>query len=239
MRNAIIAGAPASGKGTQCKKIVEHFGIVHLSTGDILRKAVESGSEVGLRVKGTMEAGGLVDDSTMCEIVVERLSHEDCKEKGWLLDGFPRTKAQAEALSAAGFFPDCFICLDVPDEKLTERVLGRLTDPKTGMSYHEVSKPPPTEEIRRRCTKRADDTEEKVGERLRNYHGQTEAVISMYNEVLIRVNGDRPERLVTGDVFVALLQSDHPEVQDKIKSSGSSLMERLNSGGEEKQGSSI
>jgi len=239
MRNAIIAGAPASGKGTQCKKIVEHFGIVHLSTGDILRKAVESGSEVGLRVKGTMEAGGLVDDSTMCDIVVERLSQEDCKKKGWLLDGFPRTKAQAEALSAAGFFPDCFICLDVPDAKLTKRVLGRLTDPKTGMSYHEISKPPPTEEIRRRCTKRADDTEEKVGERLRNYHGQTEAVIPIFNEVLVCVNGDRPEELVSADVIVALLQSDHPEARRKITSSGSNPMQQLSSGGDEDQGSLI
>ena len=127
----IIAGAPASGKGSQCELIKEVYSSIHLSTGDMLRAEVAAESEVGLQAKELMEAGKLVDDELITAIVLERLEQEDCKESGWLLDGFPRTKAQADALVEAGYIPDSFLLLDVPDEVLEQRVVGRRLDPET------------------------------------------------------------------------------------------------------------
>eukprot|EP00636_Phaeomonas_parva_P018800 CAMPEP_0118874334 /NCGR_PEP_ID=MMETSP1163-20130328/15823_1 /TAXON_ID=124430 /ORGANISM="Phaeomonas parva, Strain CCMP2877" /LENGTH=126 /DNA_ID=CAMNT_0006809721 /DNA_START=99 /DNA_END=475 /DNA_ORIENTATION=- len=121
----IIAGAPASGKGTQCERIREDFGVVHLSTGDMLRAAVKAGTEVGLRAKEAMESGQLVSDEIIIGIIKDRLAETDCQTKGWLLDGFPRTRAQADALAEAGITADIFLLLDVPDSALVERVVGR------------------------------------------------------------------------------------------------------------------
>ncbi|MFN9981871.1 MAG: adenylate kinase family protein, partial [bacterium] len=139
----IIAGAPASGKGTQCEVIKELYDVVHLSTGDILRAAVAARTPVGIVAKGYMDAGKLVPDEVIINIVKDRLQEEDCQTRGWLLDGFPRTKAQAEALKEAGVCADCFIFLNVPDEILVERVVGRRTDPVTGKIYHVKYFPPP------------------------------------------------------------------------------------------------
>merc|ERR1719276_808721 len=127
----IIAGAPASGKGTQCEIIKEKYGVVHLSTGDMLRAAVAAETDVGQRAKDFMDAGKLVPDEVIIGVVKDRLDESDCAECGWLLDGFPRTPAQAEALADAGVTADCFIFLNVPDEALIERVVGRRTDPET------------------------------------------------------------------------------------------------------------
>ena len=121
----IIAGAPASGKGTQCEMIKEKFGVVHLSTGDILRAAVKEGTELGKTAGGFMDRGELVPDEVMIGVVGERLKQEDCECQGWLLDGFPRTGAQAAALVDSGALPDVFLLLDVPDEDLVDRVVGR------------------------------------------------------------------------------------------------------------------
>ena len=121
----IIAGAPASGKGTQCEMIKEKFGVVHLSTGDILRAAVKEGTELGKTAGGFMDRGELVPDEVMIGVVGERLKQEDCQCQGWLLDGFPRTGAQAAALVDSGALPDVFLLLDVPDEDLVDRVVGR------------------------------------------------------------------------------------------------------------------
>ena len=153
--DVVICGAPASGKGTQCEMIKSEFGLVHLSTGDILRAAVQEGTDLGKTAKGFMDAGQLVPDELIIDVICARLKQEDCQTQGWLLDGFPRTKAQADALTKAGMVPDCFLMLDVPEEVLVERVTGRRTDPVTGKIYHMTFKPPETPEISARLVQRS------------------------------------------------------------------------------------
>ena len=128
----IISGAPASGKGTQCEKIIEEFKVPHLSTGDMLRAAVKAGSPLGKEAKAYMDAGKLVPDSLVINLVKEKLASPECVNGGWLLDGFPRTGEQAKALQQANINPDKVILLDVPDSALIERVTGRRSDPVTG-----------------------------------------------------------------------------------------------------------
>ncbi|KAJ1476287.1 adenylate kinase-domain-containing protein, partial [Baffinella frigidus] len=136
-KKIIISGAPASGKGTQCEFLVQKFGVVHISTGDALREqVVKAGTDLGKKAKGFMDSGGLVPDEVMIGIVNARLAEKDCVEKGWLLDGFPRTAAQAEAIKKGGHTADKFIILNVPDNILIERCVGRRTDPVTGKIYH-------------------------------------------------------------------------------------------------------
>jgi adenylate kinase len=185
----IIAGAPASGKGTQCEIIKQNFGLVHLSTGDMLRAAVQAKTEVGLKAKEFMDAGKLVTDDIIIGVVKERLSHKDCQEKGWLLDGFPRTKAQADALSSAHINADCFLFLNVPDEALIERVVGRRSDPETGKIYHMKFSPPEDSNIGARLTQRSDDTEEKVKVRLEAFHEHVNSVKGCYTDIAVEING--------------------------------------------------
>lgn len=187
----IIAGAPASGKGTQCELIKEAYGVVHLSTGDTLRAAVAAGSPVGLIAKEYMDSGRLVPDEVIIGVVKERLQQEDCKELGWLLDGFPRTQAQAEALMMAGVCADCFLFLNVPDEILVERVVGRRTDPVTGKIYHVKYFPPPDDdpELTARLVHRSDDTEEKVVVRLKQFHANVKAVKGYYTDISVEIDG--------------------------------------------------
>ena len=192
----IIAGAPASGKGTQCDFIKAEYGCVHLSTGDMLREAVKSGSVLGKEAKGHMDSGGLVPDKLIIDIIVARLAEADCVEKGWLLDGFPRTLAQAESLAAAGMTPDAFILLDVPDEILVERVVGRRSDPETGIIYHVKFKPPPNDEIANRLTQRADDTEEAIKTRVKNFHDNVDAILGAYTDCMLRLDGNRDPNLI-------------------------------------------
>uniref|UniRef100_A0A0E0EGZ6 adenylate kinase n=1 Tax=Oryza meridionalis TaxID=40149 RepID=A0A0E0EGZ6_9ORYZ len=125
----MIAGAPASGKGTQCELIKSKYGLVHISAGDLLRAEIAAGSENGKRAKEFMEKGQLVPDEIVVNMVKERLLQPDAQEKGWLLDGYPRSYSQAMALETLNIRPDIFILLDVPDELLVERVVGRRLDP--------------------------------------------------------------------------------------------------------------
>ena len=185
----IIAGAPASGKGTQCEIIKDKYGVVHLSTGDMLRAAVAVGTEVGKQAKDFMDSGKLVPDEVIIGVVKDRLDESDCVEKGWLLDGFPRTPAQAQALADAGVSADCFIFLNVPDEALVERVVGRRTDPETGKIYHMTFSPPDDEEVLARLEQRSDDTEEKVKVRLEQFHANVEAVKGSYTDISVEVDG--------------------------------------------------
>eukprot|EP00565_Helicotheca_tamesis_P001934 CAMPEP_0185725612 /NCGR_PEP_ID=MMETSP1171-20130828/1825_1 /TAXON_ID=374046 /ORGANISM="Helicotheca tamensis, Strain CCMP826" /LENGTH=318 /DNA_ID=CAMNT_0028393781 /DNA_START=59 /DNA_END=1015 /DNA_ORIENTATION=- len=187
----IIAGAPASGKGTQCEMIKAKYGVVHLSTGDMLRAAVADQTEVGVKAKEFMDAGKLVPDEVIIGVVKDRLDQEDCKENGWLLDGFPRTPAQADALAQAGIKADCFLFLDVPDEILVERVVGRRTDPVTGKIYHMTFSPPDDEEVAARLEQRSDDTEEKVKVRLEQFHANVDAVKGSYTEIMVAVDGNQ------------------------------------------------
>jgi adenylate kinase len=201
--NIIIAGAPASGKGTQCEIIKEEFGVVHLSTGDMLRAAVAAGTEVGVQAKEFMDSGKLVPDEVIIGIIRDRLQEADCKEQGWLLDGFPRTAAQAEALAEAGCSADCFLFLDVPDEILVERVVGRRTDPDTGKIYHMTFSPPPAddEELVNRLEHRSDDTEEKVVVRLEQFHANVAAVKGSYEEIMVSIDGNRSPADVSADIM--------------------------------------
>ncbi|CAJ1941666.1 unnamed protein product [Cylindrotheca closterium] len=199
--NIIIAGAPASGKGTQCEVIKSELGVVHLSTGDMLRAAVAAETEVGKMAKDFMDSGKLVPDEVIIGIVKDRLGESDCKENGWLLDGFPRTQAQARALEDAGVSADCFLFLDVPDEMLVERVVGRRTDPVTGKIYHMKFSPPEDEEVLNRLEQRSDDTEEKVKVRLDQFHANVDAVKDSYTDIMVSIDGNRTPSEVSSEII--------------------------------------
>eukprot|EP01027_Heterolobosea_sp_BB2_P009171 GEZU01013559.1.p1 GENE.GEZU01013559.1~~GEZU01013559.1.p1 ORF type:complete len:262 (-),score=60.14 GEZU01013559.1:1033-1818(-) len=206
----IISGAPASGKGTQCEMIVNQFHSVHISTGDLLREEVNKGSELGLKAKEYMDAGELVPDEVMIDLVKRRISQSDAKENGWILDGFPRTKAQAQALQEAGIVPDLFIRLDVPDEVVIERISGRRIDPETNRVYHMVYNPPPADDeaLLARLVQRSDDTEEKIVNRLRHFHSCVEEVSQIYSSlgVLVAVDGARDKTLVSEEISTLIQQ---------------------------------
>ncbi|CAE6226793.1 unnamed protein product [Arabidopsis arenosa] len=182
----MISGAPASGKGTQCELITHKYGLVHISAGDLLRAEIASGSENGRRAKEHMEKGQLVPDEIVVMMVKDRLSQSDSEQNGWLLDGYPRSASQATALKGFGFQPDLFIVLEVPEDILIERVVGRRLDPVTGKIYHLKYSPPETEEIAARLTQRFDDTEEKAKLRLKTHNQNVRDVLSMYDDITIK-----------------------------------------------------
>ncbi|KAE8973447.1 hypothetical protein PF005_g15890 [Phytophthora fragariae] len=189
----IITGAPASGKGTQCELLVRALHVVHLSTGDMLRQAIRDGTSLGKQAQGYMDGGQLVPDELIVGVVLERLAQPDCKARGWLLDGFPRTEAQAQALLAARTIPDCVLALDVPDDEVVKRIAGRRLDPETGKTYHMAFNPPPPE-VADRVIQRSDDTEETVRTRLEQFHAHSKAVVTALGGVceLIQADGTRP-----------------------------------------------
>uniref|UniRef100_A0A803N6T3 adenylate kinase n=1 Tax=Chenopodium quinoa TaxID=63459 RepID=A0A803N6T3_CHEQI len=202
----MISGAPASGKGTQCELIVQKFGLVHISTGDLLRAEVAAATEIGIKAKEYMNTGRLVPDEIVTAMVRTRLSLQDAKEKGWLLDGYPRTSAQAQSLEELGIRPDVYIVLEieekvytdlvpdtqVPDEILINRCVGRRLDPVTGKIYHINNFPPETEEIKERLVTRPDDTEEKIdGNRLK------EVVFGEINSLLNKVKDEKLKAATT------------------------------------------
>ncbi|PIA40947.1 hypothetical protein AQUCO_02300014v1 [Aquilegia coerulea] len=182
----MISGAPASGKGTQCELITKKYGLVHIAAGDLLRAEVAAGSENGKRAKEYMEKGELVPNEIVVMMVKDRLLQPDSQENGWLLDGYPRSSSQAKALEDLGIHPDLFILLDVPEEILVDRVVGRRLDPVTGRIYHLKYSPPETEEIASRLTQRFDDTEEKVKLRLQTHNQNVEDVLSIYKDVTVK-----------------------------------------------------
>ncbi|KAJ6877797.1 adenylate kinase 2 [Populus alba x Populus x berolinensis] len=162
------------------------YGLVHIAAGDLLRAEIASGSENGKRAKEYMEKGQLVPKEIVVMMVKDRLLQPDSQENGWLLDGYPRSLSQATALKEFGFRPDLFIVLEVNEEILVERVVGRRLDPVTGKIYHLKYSPPETEEIAARLTQRFDDTEEKVKLRLQTHHQNVEAVLSMYEDITLK-----------------------------------------------------
>ncbi|KAK4481931.1 hypothetical protein RD792_012844 [Penstemon davidsonii] len=209
----MISGAPASGKGTQCEMIVQKFGVVHISTGDLLRAEVSAGTEIGNKAKEYMNSGRLVPDEIVTAMVTARLSLKDAKEKGWLLDGYPRSSAQAESLEKLNIRPDIYIMLDVPDEILIDRCVGRRIDPLTGRIYHVNNFPPDNDEIKARLVTRSDDTEDKVKSRLQIYKQNAEAVLSTYSGVLNKIDGNRPKEVIFKelDSLLTRLQIDKDE----------------------------
>ncbi len=187
--NLILFGPPGAGKGTQAKKLVADFRIPHLSTGDILREAVRQQTELGKKARGFMDEGRLVPDELVIGMVNERLAQADVKQ-GFILDGFPRTIPQAEALDdalrASGRKIDAVVSLEVPESELVGRLSGRRSCPKDGSVYHVVSSPPKVAGTCDKCgtplIQRADDAEEKVTERLRVYAQQTSPLKQWYQE---------------------------------------------------------
>lgn len=181
----ILLGPPGAGKGTQSQLLSQRFNIPQISTGDMLRAAVKSGTPLGLAVKSVMDQGQLVSDDLIINLVKERISQTDC-QKGFLLDGFPRTLAQAEALSHHKIQIDFVIELHIDDNKIVERMSGRLIHPASGRIYHRLYQPPKTPGLdditQEPLLQRKDDQEETVRERLAVYHQQTEPLIKYYQE---------------------------------------------------------
>ena len=189
----ILVGPPGAGKGTQAAKLVAKHRIPHVSTGDMLRAAVAAKTPLGREADRYMSAGDLVPDAVVIGLVVERIREPDCRD-GFLLDGFPRTRPQAEALEAAlgqaGFDLDVVALIEVPDSLLEQRAVGRRTDPETGEIYHLEFRPPPAA-IRDRLVQRKDDTQEAARARLTKYHGETTPIVPFYESrgLLVRVDG--------------------------------------------------
>jgi adenylate kinase len=180
----ILLGGPGAGKGTQAAFITEKFGIPQISTGDMLRAAVKAGSPMGVEAKKVMDAGGLVSDDIILGLIAERLKQADCA-KGFLLDGFPRTLPQAEALRTQGVELDYVLEIDVSDEEIIRRMSGRRVHPGSGRTYHVVFNPPKIEgkddATGEALIQRDDDKEETVRKRLAVYHSQTKPLIEYYS----------------------------------------------------------
>lgn len=209
----ILMGGPGAGKGTQASPLVERFKFPHISTGDMFRAAIKEGTALGLKAKSYMDAGGLVPDEVTIGIVEERLAQPDCKD-GFLLDGFPRTLAQGNALAGIlerlGMKLDGVINIEVAEDVLIPRLTGRRICRQCGSSYHMVFNPPKEEGVCGQCGgelyQRSDDTVETAENRLNVYNSQTEPLIAFYEEkgLLKRINGDQAIDKVFQDILKAL-----------------------------------
>ncbi|WP_163102764.1 adenylate kinase [Peribacillus alkalitolerans] len=207
--NLVLMGLPGAGKGTQAEKIVEKYNIPHISTGDMFRAAIKDGTELGLQAKSFMDQGALVPDEVTIGIVRERLAKPDCKN-GFLLDGFPRTVAQAEALenmlSGLERPIDFVIHVDVDQSILMERLTGRRICKDCGATYHLVFNPPAKDGVCDRCGgelyQRADDNEETVQNRLEVNMKQTQPLLSFYEDkgYLRKINGQQDINIVFTDI---------------------------------------
>ena len=200
--NIILLGPPGAGKGTQAQRLQQERGMVQLSTGDMLRAAVASGSELGQKAKGVMERGELVSDELIVGLIQDRTAQPDCA-KGFILDGFPRTVAQAKALDGmltrGGAKLDRVIEMEVDEKALTERIVGRFSCAKCGAGYHDKFKRPKVEGVCDVCgskefTRRKDDNAETVKTRMAAYRAQTEPLLPYYRArgILAKVDGMAP-----------------------------------------------
>ena len=211
----ILLGAPGAGKGTQAQFLTKAFDIPQISTGDMLRAAIKAGTELGKLAKSFMDEGKLVTDEIIIGLVQERIKEEDCKN-GFLLDGFPRTIAQADALKEAGVAIDAVVEIDVPDEEIVSRMSGRRAHLASGRTYHVVHNPPKVEGkddiTGEALVQRDDDKEEVVQDRLRVYHAQTAPLIGYYSAEAanssavkyIRIDGTQPIDTVQNTILSAL-----------------------------------
>ena len=207
--NLILLGAPGAGKGTQAEKICEKYGIPAVSTGNIIREALKNGTDMGLKAKSYIDAGKLVPDDIVIGIIKDRLSEDDCKN-GFILDGFPRTIPQAEALDNMGIVIDKVVDIEVPDDKIAARLSGRRVCLKCGATYHLEFKKPAKEGACDGCggelVQRKDDKPETVIDRLNVYHEQTEPLKDYYAKTgkLVIVEGQEEVAETTALVFKSL-----------------------------------
>ena len=207
--NLILLGAPGAGKGTQAEKICEKFNIPAVSTGNIIREALKNGTDMGLKAKSYIDAGKLVPDDVVIGIIKERLAEDDC-QNGFILDGFPRTIPQAEALDNMGIVIDKVVDIEVPDEKIAARLSGRRVCLKCGATYHLEYKKPAKDGICDACgdelVQRKDDSPETVLDRLNVYHEQTEPLKDYYAKTgkLVIVEGQEEVADTTALVFKVL-----------------------------------
>lgn len=205
----ILLGAPGAGKGTQAEIISEEYGIPTISTGNIIRAALKNGTEVGLKAKAYIDAGNLVPDEVVIDIIRERLSENDC-QNGYILDGFPRTIPQAEALDKLNFDIDVALSIEVADSEIVKRMSGRRVCEKCGASYHTEYKKPEKDGVCNLCggnlVIRKDDEPETVLNRLNVYHEQTEPLKNYYKacDKLITVEGQDEVKDTTRLVLAAL-----------------------------------
>ncbi|MDR9499766.1 MAG: adenylate kinase [Hydrogenovibrio sp.] len=211
----ILLGAPGAGKGTQAQFLTDTFDIPQISTGDMLRAAIKAGTELGKKAKAFMDEGKLVTDEIIIGLVKDRIAEPDC-ENGFLLDGFPRTVPQADALKAAGVSIDAVVEIDVPDDTIVERMAGRRVHPNSGRTYHLKYNPPATDgkddQTGEDLIQRDDDKPEVVKDRLSVYHDQTAPLVEYYQSesrsnadlVYIRVDGTQPIDQVQKDILDGL-----------------------------------
>ncbi|MBO5726268.1 MAG: adenylate kinase [Clostridia bacterium] len=205
----ILLGAPGAGKGTQAEVICEKFNIPAISTGNILREAIKNGTEMGLKAKSYIDNGNLVPDEVVIGIIKDRLAEDDCNN-GFILDGFPRTIPQAEALDSMNIGIDCALSIEVADEKIMQRLSGRRVCLTCGATYHVDYKKPAKEGICNTCgaelVQRNDDKPETIADRLAVYHSQTEPLKDYYKKAgkLITVEGQEEVKDTTRLVLAAL-----------------------------------
>lgn len=211
----ILLGPPGAGKGTQARILMEKYGVVQVAAGDLFRENVKNGTPLGKKVEEIMKSGKLVPDEITIAMIAERLAHADCKN-GFILDGFPRNVAQAEELERLlnenGMEMDAVVQMEVDDEKLVERIAGRFTCGNCGEGYHDKFKKPAQADSCDKCgtkgkfTRRADDNEKTVRERLGVYHSQTAPILPFYESrgILKKVNGMAKMEEVTAQIEAVL-----------------------------------
>ena len=205
----IMLGAPGAGKGTQAKQIADKYGVPHISTGDIFRANIKNGTELGKKAKEYMDQGLLVPDELTCDLVMDRIQQDDCKN-GFILDGFPRTPAQAEALDKSGTKIDAVLNIVVADEEIIRRLAGRLECSKCAATYHKLYNKPAVDGVCDKCggelVTRADDQPETIKSRLQIYHGATEPLLTYYRNkgILKTVEGHSGIAETTAEVLRVL-----------------------------------
>lgn len=204
----VLIGAPAAGKGTQAARLVKHYGIAHISTGDMLREEVAKGTELDIQAKSIMASGGLVSDELIIAIVKERIQKDDCKN-GFILDGFPRTVIQAEKLEEMVAL-DKVVYINAPDEIMLARLTARETCPKCGATFNKLFLPAKVAGVCDVCgealTQRKDDTTEAGLARIKTFHEQSEPLVAFYEKenILIEVDGTMPIDEITKAIIKGL-----------------------------------